>query len=434
MQPRRALVAVLLGALLASVAATERRHCVILDAGSTGTRVHVYTYELVDGSGSVRLLNDTLGKAEPGLSSFADAPHTAGESLLELLELARATVPASCRGSTPVHLMATAGLRALGGGVADQILVSVRRTLAASGFDARDEWVSILTGEDEALYGYATVNYLIGRELGGEIGMPGAARTFAPEPPLAFPVGVMDLGGASVQIATPRGIGAAAHIAFAAQPAALPAYVTLDLLGEAHAVQLRSYHGYGLNEARARAALLVDGGLGASGTIAHPCLPLGYSEPAPLALGAAATALAAAQTLVGSADYDGCRHLMRALFLKAAADGAEEPPRPRHGLARNAAGTCATDDAASCAAAAAAVLPLSFVGFSFLFDRTAGIGLGTPPRDPVDAGAERTTAAEMAAAARVLCAEALPTLRARYTAAGEHGHARRAHQYCGDVT
>ena len=65
-----------------------------LDVGSTGSRVHIYTYDpptTPDKYASVRLPEMKL-KTTPGLSAFSDAPSTAGSSLDPLIVFAKQQV------------------------------------------------------------------------------------------------------------------------------------------------------------------------------------------------------------------------------------------------------------------------------------------------------------------------------------------------------
>lgn len=70
---------------------TKEVYAVVLDAGSTGSRVHVVSF--LENQGVLELQNDTLHHLKPGLSSYADDPAAAAQSLQPLLDLALKTVP-----------------------------------------------------------------------------------------------------------------------------------------------------------------------------------------------------------------------------------------------------------------------------------------------------------------------------------------------------
>ncbi|KAG6547500.1 hypothetical protein Mapa_010948 [Marchantia paleacea] len=196
------LISITRGMLLSSHfprrAGSNKGYAVIIDAGSSGSRLHVFQYIK---EGSIPLLvhkgKDSLSlKTRPGLSSFASNPEAAGTSLDRLLEFAKENVPEKDRDTTPLYLMATAGLRLLDVDVQDAILDSCRDVLRLGGFMFKDEWASVITGIDEGIYAWVAANYALGT-LGGdpqettgivELGGASAQVTFVPEvvPPPAF--------------------------------------------------------------------------------------------------------------------------------------------------------------------------------------------------------------------------------------------------------
>ena len=159
-------------------------YVVVIDAGSQGSRVHVYTLDVpAIGMPSVRGEARVL-RVKPGLSAFADDPIAAGASLEPLLEYAASFVPADALASTPALLYATAGLRSVPTDRAERVLASCRETLRRSPFRFRERDAMILPGEREGLYAWVAANY--------------AAGTLGAAP--ANTVGVLELGGASMQI------------------------------------------------------------------------------------------------------------------------------------------------------------------------------------------------------------------------------------------
>lgn len=143
--------------------ATQPRNIVILDAGSTGTRIHVFQYS-VDARSSYAMLKlpEPKFKVEPGLSSFADHAAGAGASLQPLLKFAEQQVPVMQQATTPVYLMATAGLRLVPPAAAEAVLDECRATLSASAFMFNPAWASVISGMNEGVYGWVAANYAAG--------------------------------------------------------------------------------------------------------------------------------------------------------------------------------------------------------------------------------------------------------------------------------
>lgn len=166
--------------------AVTKHYRIVIDGGSTGSRIHVFEYLIKDGAPVFNKKGLGLGslRVSPGLSSFTEDPNGAGESVLELLEFARKMIPDDKWGETEVRLMATAGLRLLDLSVQERILESCRKVLRISGFSFRDDWASVISGSDEGVYAWVVANYALGT-LGGD-------------PPET--TGIIELGGASAQV------------------------------------------------------------------------------------------------------------------------------------------------------------------------------------------------------------------------------------------
>lgn len=164
-----------------------KKYGIVIDGGSTGTRIHVFGFEL-DGGGRPVFDFGKKGlgsmRVSPGLSSYAEDPNRAGGSLVELLEFGKSRVPKEHWGDTEIRLMATAGLRRLELRVQEAILESCRRVLRVSGFQFRDSWASVITGSDEGIYAWVVANHALG-SLGGD-----------PQET----TGIIELGGASAQV------------------------------------------------------------------------------------------------------------------------------------------------------------------------------------------------------------------------------------------
>ncbi len=174
-------------------------HAVVLDAGSTGSRVLAFTFHRGLLDGRLRLDDELWHEVKPGLSGHAEDPSRGAQSIEQLLELARTRVPEDKRSSTPVSLKATAGLRLLPEAKSKAILREVEATLQGSGFrPAGDKPVEIMDPTEEGVFGWFTVNFLAGK-LVGEVETLGE-ESFA----------TLDLGGGSTQVRK-KGINVSRH-------------------------------------------------------------------------------------------------------------------------------------------------------------------------------------------------------------------------------
>ncbi|XP_061785114.1 ectonucleoside triphosphate diphosphohydrolase 5-like isoform X2 [Nerophis lumbriciformis] len=159
-------------------------YAVMFDAGSTGTRIHVYTFILAESEVLPVLDKEMFHSVKPGLSAHADSPVTAVHTLKELLKVAKSTVPRLEWKRTPVVLRATAGLRLLPAHKAHALLEQVQRVFDESPFLVPDNSVSIMDGTSEGILAWISVNFLSGHLH---------AQT-------KHTVGILDLGGGSTQI------------------------------------------------------------------------------------------------------------------------------------------------------------------------------------------------------------------------------------------
>ncbi|EFJ53213.1 hypothetical protein VOLCADRAFT_78871 [Volvox carteri f. nagariensis] len=207
--------------------AVVTKYAIVFDAGSTGSRIHVFKFEQQDGQ--LKLISDTFEQLKPGLSSYADDPAKAAASLQPLLDTALKTVPAGVQGSTPISLKATAGLRLLPGDKAERILQAVEDLLKKQPFKLAPGGVSIMDGKDEGAFAWLTLNYLLGR-LSGTVSTTVAA---------------IDMGGGSIQEAF-------ALEETDAQAAPKDYVVQLHGGGKTFNVYVHSYLGYGLMAGRAK--------------------------------------------------------------------------------------------------------------------------------------------------------------------------------------
>jgi len=223
----------------------------MLDAGSTGSRIHVYDFDYKP-NGEVVLVNEVFQELKPGLSSFSDDPRAAATSLRPLMDAAVKAIPDAAAPCTPVELKATAGLRLVGAEKSAKILEAVEHLFRQYNFFVPQENAAIvMDGRDEGPFAWATVNFLLGTIT------PDAAkhvRTAA----------TIDMGGASTQIVfQPES---------AVESPVMDDRYTLRLFGRSNRLYQHSHLGYGLKEAGK--AMMKRFGASHS----FPCFPHDYQD------------------------------------------------------------------------------------------------------------------------------------------------------------
>jgi hypothetical protein len=110
---------------------SARNYGIVLDAGSSGTRMFIYSW-LPASPTSPQLISmekaDELGgsgkkkQVEPGISS--QTPEGVGDYLDPLLKFAYSTIPIEKQSTTPLFLFATAGMRLVAKGARRDLLQS----------------------------------------------------------------------------------------------------------------------------------------------------------------------------------------------------------------------------------------------------------------------------------------------------------------------
>lgn len=126
------------------------QYALVIDAGSTGSRIHVYKFNNCGPTPSLEY--ETFRAVQPGLSSFARDPTAAAASLDPLMEEAVRVVPVSLQYCSPVEVKATAGLRLLPGTEGEAILEEVRVRLESDwpfSLSKEDNAIEIMDGKDE---------------------------------------------------------------------------------------------------------------------------------------------------------------------------------------------------------------------------------------------------------------------------------------------
>ncbi|XP_021563510.1 ectonucleoside triphosphate diphosphohydrolase 2, partial [Carlito syrichta] len=296
---------------------------IVLDAGSSHTSMFVYKWP-ADKENDTGIVgqHSSCDVRGGGISSYADNPSGAGQSLVACLEQALRDVPTERHAGTPLYLGATAGMRLLNltnPEASANVLAAVMRTLAQYPFDFRG--ARILSGQDEGVFGWVTANYLLENFI--KYGWVG--RWFRPR---KGTLGAMDLGGASTQIT----FETAGPVEDRANE------VRLRLYGQHYRVYTHSFLCYGRDQVLQR---LLASALQTHGF--HPCWPRGYAaqvlledvykSPCTVAQRPQTLNGSARVSLSGSSDPALCRDLVLGLFSfsscrfsRCSFDGIPQPP------------------------------------------------------------------------------------------------------------
>ncbi|XP_035417878.1 ectonucleoside triphosphate diphosphohydrolase 6 [Cygnus atratus] len=229
---------------------------IMFDAGSTGTRIHIFKFTQQPKE-TPKLTHETFKALKPGLSAYADDVEKSGQGIKELLEVAKKEVPMELWKFTPLVLKATAGLRLLPGEKAQKLLDKVKEIFQASPFFVRDNCVSIMNGTDEGISAWITINFLTG----------------SLDDPQKRSVGMLDLGGGSTQITF------LPHTEATLQTSPAGHTTSFQMFNSTYKLYSYSYLGLGLMSARLAILGGVEGKpLGEGEELISPCLPPGFKS------------------------------------------------------------------------------------------------------------------------------------------------------------
>jgi GDA1/CD39 (nucleoside phosphatase) family len=177
-------------------------HGMIIDAGSGGSRMHVYQWEprlfetLPPPISYPESKNAWTGRFSPGLSTYATHPQDVREHLEPLIEFAKEVLADEKEHwwKFPIYLKATGGMRQLPVQQRQEILKYVREYFfdAACPFYFEFDFARVISGEEEGIYGWAAINFIKGNLLFDSHGSGTANSNVT--------VGALDMGGASTQI------------------------------------------------------------------------------------------------------------------------------------------------------------------------------------------------------------------------------------------
>ncbi|THH20879.1 hypothetical protein EW146_g558 [Bondarzewia mesenterica] len=313
----------------------SRRFGLVIDAGSSGSRLQIYSwrdaravrdelgrevfYSLPKVEKGTQDAEDWVSKVEPGISSFASHPEGVASYLAPLLDHAQKNIPPSLHSETPLFLLATAGMRLLSPEQQATVLQSTCHFLKFhSNFRIDDpspagpcgSSVRIITGEEEGLFGWIAVNYL----------MDG----FGPSDTDRTTYGFLDMGGASTQIAFEPSKEER-------EKAQNLIDVRLRLMGGEeihHQVFVTTWLGYGTNQARERYVghaindyeqLRIGSSSDNGEVVDDPCLPKDLRlVESPVHMGSSTSHTRKPHILQGSGSFGQCLERVSPLLNKSA--------------------------------------------------------------------------------------------------------------------
>ncbi|CAM2011295.1 hypothetical protein [Acanthopleuribacter pedis] len=171
--------------LIAPLTAADQ-YSLVIDAGSSGSRIYIYKVQPNQHDELPAVTYVDSSSVNPGISDWNEDPAAAKANLQTLVDFAKEKVPADAQKTTPLRLMATAGMRMPIKKERDQIMNDVNGFFSADGSFAYKGGV-ILAGSYEALYSWIALNY------SNDQFDPAQARE-----------GILEMGGASTQIAFHR--------------------------------------------------------------------------------------------------------------------------------------------------------------------------------------------------------------------------------------
>ncbi|MFM0515170.1 hypothetical protein [Paraburkholderia sp. RL17-373-BIF-A] len=252
----------------------------VVDAGSSGSRIYLYKSVPSNDFGTIETLLDYTSISIPDLSSYAGNPAQAGpHGVQPLLDQLTQYLRSNHlqEGHVRVSVLGTAGMRSVARGAATAIYDSVTKSISSSHYTVAN--VGTISGQEEGLYAWASVNHL--------------KNTFQDH---ATPYGIIEVGGASAQVT------------YVGKDKGDASVVTKTINGIVYPVFSISYLGLGQNSARAS---MIESSAAGGGTDNNTCYTSGYSfgsapgDPSPAP---------GTRSLTGNYDYATCQSLYRSVI------------------------------------------------------------------------------------------------------------------------
>eukprot|EP00928_Gymnodinium_smaydae_P030948 TRINITY_DN2286_c0_g1_i1.p1 TRINITY_DN2286_c0_g1~~TRINITY_DN2286_c0_g1_i1.p1 ORF type:complete len:537 (+),score=34.99 TRINITY_DN2286_c0_g1_i1:81-1691(+) len=284
-------------AVVCSNATSTWQYGIMVDAGSGGSRLHVYrwgprvTDPLYPQHAAVTVPEE-IGSVQvsPGISRFAKNMTALELYMHELLEKAKYALSDLKEqwSLIPIYLKATAGARDLYQNDRDLLFANVRKILFACPFRFESHyWARTISGEEEGAFAWLALNAIKG--------------TYRDE---SVTWGALDMGGASTQIAF-----------IPDETSIIQNYVELHLSRYEMHLYAHSYLEFGYRDANERIVrnfLKSSNGVSSGSPFEHPCFPRGHRFIQPLwepfVKGVRPV------EMIGTGDFDACLNLSTRLL------------------------------------------------------------------------------------------------------------------------
>ncbi|MEN9946094.1 MAG: hypothetical protein RLZZ293_480 [Pseudomonadota bacterium] len=188
MQKKLSLISLLLIGLVgcnSGSQANSSAYQIVVDSGSSGSRVYVYNKNTTESGIVITQLYSK--KSSTPLASFATNPNSAGTSITPLLESAISYLTSSesnlSLASVSTSVLGTAGMRLIGESQQAAIYANLTESITSLGLKTGE--VATISGQYEGIYSWLDVNYL--------------QNNFATNS--STTTGIFEVGGASAQVA-----------------------------------------------------------------------------------------------------------------------------------------------------------------------------------------------------------------------------------------
>ncbi|XP_028266629.1 ectonucleoside triphosphate diphosphohydrolase 7-like [Parambassis ranga] len=283
---------------------------IVVDCGSSGSRVFVYYWPPHNGNPhtllDIRQMRDrdrkpVVKKIKPGISTLANTPTQASNYLHPLLSFAAAHVPKNKHKETPLYILCTAGMRLLPESQQTAILEDLITDVPLEfDFLFSSSHAEVISGKQEGVYAWIGINFVLGRfdhadDADATVEVTTGSQNQQPISRRRT-VGIMDMGGASLQIAyeVPSAITFSSPQEEEAGKSVLAEFnlgCDVEHTQHVYRVYVTTFLGFGGNMARQRYEdqllnntlaknrfLTTQMGLTEDKPYLDPCLPIGLSD------------------------------------------------------------------------------------------------------------------------------------------------------------